>query len=258
MKRLIKKIFSLFITLILAGCTSGSLTEQFLADLSADRGILEVEVTQHLQDGTGGEITPAGSKIFTNDLGYVIELKEAIFSLHELNLISDGNDPLCQGGRDQNIPIDAIQDLLGEDLIPQHLNSALIPMGFFCQFELILGSEPSTLVKFHEGEVQGDAPNEPLHLSGTWTLGGESGEFDLIGVEPISIQDVFKTEEAGELLEHPLHFHEGETVLSVLFETEYDVLLNGVEFKTQPVELQLETVYQNIPDAIHQDPNHHH
>lgn len=258
MKQFSKKIFFLFLTVILAGCTSGSLTDQFLADLAEGNGVLEVEATHHLHDDTASVITPAGSKLFTNDLGYEIELKEAFLSLHELHLISEGQDPLCQGGMDQHLSIDAKQDLLGEDLLIHHLGSSLIPMGFFCEFELVLGSEAPAMVKFHEGEDHGDTPNEPFHLSGTWTLGGESGEFNFTGLEPVSIHGVFKTMENGEIIEHPLHFHEGETVISTLFGTAYDVLFAGIDFKSQSAEQQVETIYQNFPEAVHQDAGDHH
>jgi hypothetical protein len=258
MKHLIKSIFLLSLFILTGACTSGPLTDQFLADLSASGGVLEVKAMQHLHDGGEVSMTPEGSKIFTNDLGYEVELKEAFLSLHALHLISQGSDPLCPGGMDQTIPLAAKQDLLGEDLVLHHMGSALIPMVFFCEFELVLGSEVHAEMKFHEGEDHGDAPNEPFHLAGTWTMGAESGDFSMTGAKPVSIHGIFKTEEHGEILEHPLHFHDGETEASVVFGTNYDEIFNGVDFKMQSPEEQLEAVYHNLPEAIHQDVGDHH
>jgi hypothetical protein len=243
----------------MSACTAGSLTDQFLADLSQSNGVLELEVTQYMQGDFEAELTPEGSKAFSNDLGYEIELKEAVLHLHELHLVSEGSDPLCQGGFDQILPIHSAQDLLAEDLLTHYMGSALIPMVFFCQFELVLGSEAHAAVKLHEGEEPApDTATEAFHLSGTWRLGGESGEFSFTGAEAVSISGVFKTEENGEVIEHPLHLHDGETVSSVLFGTQYDALFEGVDFKSQSVDQQIETVYQNIPEAIHQDAGDHH
>jgi hypothetical protein len=252
------KIFFILLFIFFGGCTTGSLADQFLADLSESAGVLEMELTQHLHDGSEAELNLDGSKLFSNDLGYEIELKEGFLHFHQLHLISAGDDPLCAGGMDQAIPLGAVQDLLGEDLLIHHMGSALIPMVFFCQFELHLGSEQGAAVKFHEGEPHPGVGSEAFHFSGTWTLGAESGDFNFTGLEPASIHGIFKAEEGEAVVEHPLHLHDGEILRSVLFGTEYDVLFDGVAFKTQGAAEQLETIYQNLPEAIHQDAGDHH
>ena len=230
-----------FLMLVFTACTSGSLTDQFFGNLSKNQGVVTLEATHHLEDGSAGEITPEGYKVFSNDLGYQIELSDADLYFQELNLLSTGDDPLCQGGFDQSLPVDEAHSLLDEDMVGTHMGSFAVPMVFFCQFEWVLG----------------DAATEAFHFVGTWSKDGESGTFDLMGHAPIFITGVFQAEENGEVIVHPLHFHEGETEVEVMFSTEYDALFSGMDFKTQDNDGQLDTIYKNFPHAIHQDVSGH-
>lgn len=258
MKKNMLYLFYLPLSLWIGACAGGSLTDQFMENLSASDGVVEVEATQHLSDGTEGEITPEGTKIFTNDLGYEIELKQGELHFHDFALLSEGDDPLCQGGFDKILSLHTAQDLLEEDLLTQHLGSALLSMAYYCRYEIRLGSSDPTQVKFHEGEGSGtDTAAEAFHLSGTWSLGAESGEFSFTGEDPLAVMGVFMAMENGAVIEHPLHFHEGERVISAVFGTQYDILFDGVDFKSQGAETQLEMIYQNFQDAIHQHLGEH-
>lgn len=261
MKNIVKLFFIFSIFISLTACGGTNLVDDFFASQSNGSGAIDVMALQHLRDGSAGEITPEGTKVFTNDLGYEIELTHASLHFHRLSLFSDGDDPECIGGNDQDILIHHTLDLLGEDLLTHHLATAVIPTAFFCEFEVQLGHNVAQTLKFHEdgdGEGDPDQESEAFHLMGHWSKDGDSGDFELMGMEETVISHVFKAKENDEIIEHPLHFHEGETVVEVLIGTKYDLIFDGVDFMSQSVDEQIDTIYENLQTAVHQHVGDHH
>ncbi|MCC6271978.1 MAG: hypothetical protein IT572_00800 [Deltaproteobacteria bacterium] len=234
---------------LFAGCSGNNL-------VATDTGELQFSVVHHLNDGSELAADAEGNKTFVNDLGYTVKLTEAKVNWKSIKLISDGDDPECLAGNDQDLEINSSQDFLGEDLISHLLGDHEVPMVAYCAYELTLapGAEAAA-IKNHEGEDHGGGNSsfpESFHLAGTWTKDAANGDFHIDTTDPVVIGGAFHTMQDGEMVEHPLHFHDGETSLSLLFGTKYDVLLNGVDFQAQDEDAQREQVLANLPNAVHQ------
>jgi len=259
----------LFVLVFTTGCAGTNLADQFFNASSSETGAFQVLALQHLTDGSEGEITPEDTKVITNDLGYTITLHRALVHFHSLYLISEGEDPTCRPGFDQEISLHATHDLMGEDLLTHLLGTALLPKSYWCRFELTLGSEGhhEAALKFNhpgEGEVEhstggsGEEIEDAFELEGSWDDGNSQGNFLFTGHEIVIVQGAFKTKEGEEVLEHPIHFHEGEDVINVLFGAKYDDIFKGVDFKNQSEEEQIHHINENLKTAVHQHTGDHH
>lgn len=246
-----------------AACGGTNLVDQFMANQAADSGALEVQSIQHLHDGTAGEITAESTKVFTNDLGYEVTLEMAELHFHAIRLLSSGADPECLGGLDQEVMLHSTFDLMGEDLFTHHLGTASIPRAAYCEFDLELGSSSEAMVKFdhademdpgHTEGYEGDSP--AFYLMGHWSKDDASGNFEYVGNDPVELHKIFQAKEDGVVIDHPLHFHEGEGLLTVLIGTKYDLLFEGVDFVDH--EVSLDQIYENLDKAVHQHTGDHH
>ncbi|MFO1464184.1 MAG: hypothetical protein U1F66_10450 [bacterium] len=253
--------YSLAAAVLFAACSGNSLIDTTNPSGSAGLGELDIAMVHHLEDGSGLSIDPDGGKTLTNDLGYTVDFEAAKLNWHSLKLISSGDDPDCEGGLDQELDIDASEDLLGEDLLTHVLASHEIPLAAYCSYELTLapGSASGAALKNHAGEDHGAASTFPesFHLAGTWTKGVDSGNFHIDTTDSVTVSGLFHARENGELVAHPLHFHEGETAAEAHFETKYDLLVRGVDFKNQSEDQQRERVLANLQDAIGQHLDEH-
>ncbi|HEX5033779.1 MAG TPA: hypothetical protein VFW62_04810, partial [bacterium] len=175
-----------------------------------------------------------------------------------LKLISAGDDPECVGGIDQDIEIESAEDLLGEDLIASILTEKEVPQVAYCSWQITVAPGPEgAALKNHGGEDHGSgAANPPIaetfHLAGTWSKDAASGEFHLHSTEPLVLQGNFQTAHDGEVIDHPLHFHEGEVEKQVTFGISYDILLKGIDFSAQTEDQLVTQVVTNLGLAIHQ------
>lgn len=272
MKRFIKLFLIISFLLFMANCSGTNLSDQFFNSSGSETGALQVMAINHLKGGVAGELTPEDSKVVVNDQGYTIEITKALIHFHQLRLISEGDDPTCLAGFDQEIDLHSTYNLLGEDLFTHLLNTVIIPKHFFCQFELILGTEGGHdhTVKFAHGDGDGDHDHgtdgsqggeeitETFHLQGAWEKDGEMGEFNLIGEGPLMVAGKFKTKENDEVIEHPIHFHDGEDVINIIFGTKYDEVFDGVDFKSQTEDEQIEKIFEQLGTAVHQHTGAHH
>jgi hypothetical protein len=250
MKTSMRSMGLLAFLLTLCACTGGSLVDQALNTSGSEVGAVQVMALQHRHDGASGDLTDTGTKLLTNDLGYEIEMVEALINFHALRLISEGEDPTCLPGFDQEVSLHKAHDLLLEDLLTYVLGTAIIPKMNFCRFEILIGGEDE-----HGADTE---LASAFLLSGHWSLGGNSGDFDFSGEEAIAVSGVFQAEEDGTVIEHPIHFHEGEDVVEALFGIAYDEIFTGVDFQNQSPEEQLETVHHNLEHAVHQHTGEHH
>jgi len=224
-------------------------------DGSAPIGELQIATVHHLEDGTELEANPDGSKSLTNDLGYAIVLAEAEINWKSLKLVSAGNDEDCEAGHDQDLEINQSESFLEEDLVSSLLSEHEIPMFAYCAYELTLAPGTQGMaIKNHEGVDHGGGDHAPIgesfHLAGTWSKDGANGSFHIDTIDPVMVAGLFHAA-TGE--EHPLHFHEGEIAKEVLFGTEYDVLLQGVDFQSQSEDQQRDQVIANLSEAVHHD-----
>lgn len=243
---------------IFANCSGTSLVDQALNLNLSDTGVLQVLALQHLDDGSAGEHTAEESKMVVSDLGYEIEITESLINFHAIKLITEGDDPTCVAGFDQEVSLHATHDLLLEDLIAYLLGTQIIPKLNFCHYELEIGEEEDGhhAIKFdHPGGEEGSHGEEidgAFHFRGHWSKDNDSGDFEFVGVESFTVSGHFKIKENGEIIEHAFHFHEGEDILNLLFGTKYDVVFDGVDFKGQSLEDQLHHIYENLETAIYQ------
>ncbi len=249
----------LLLTLV-AACGGTDLVDQFTANQAAESGAVEVQAIHHLHDGSAGELSTEATKTFTNDLGYEITLSAAQIHFHQIRLISSGFDPECLGGQDQEVMLHASFDLMGEDLLTHHLATASVPRAAFCEFELQVGSAAHAMIKLaHDDEGETETHGESsaaFHVSGSWSKDGDMGDFAFVGMEPSELHYTFMAKEDGVVVDHALHFHEGEGLISVLIGTKYDVLFNGIDFQDHGV--ALEQIYENLHEAVHQHTSDHH
>jgi len=261
MKKILYFFGTLFLTVSMVHCSGTSLVDQFAASQAETAGAINILALQHDRNGEEVEANPDGSKTFTNDLGYEVILDMGHLHFHSIKLISEGEDPRCFGGMDQTISLHHDRNLLGEDLLTHNLATAVIPMTFYCSFEITLGSDGDHALKFahgDEGEESAEIAADAFHVMGTWSKDGDSGSFELTGTDPVMVSHKFKTKENDEVIEHPVHFHEGETVIEVLIGTKYDLAFDGVDFKIQMEDEQIDTIYGNLGTAVHQHTGDHH
>jgi len=265
MNRIASLVLSAFIgaALIAAGCGNGSLLAPN-GSSSDEIGTLSLSAIHHLNDDTALEADADGFKTFTNDRGFSITVEESHIGWKSVTLISGGEDPECEAGHDQNITIGKQEDLLAEDLVASDLVDAMIPMISYCNYRIHLGpSDAAALVvdgsKNHAGVDHGsggtsisDGAEATLHISGTWAKGAASGSFHIESTETLIIDGAFQSEEAGEIIEHPFHFHEGETSVALTFGTHYDEILEGIDFQTDSVGMQSDKSIGNLTAAVHQ------
>lgn len=256
MKLKLKTFTLLSCAAFFAGCSGNSLIDDVNPGASVEMVELQLSVVQHLSDGSELEADMDGSKSFVNDLGYTVKLTEAKVNWKTLKLVSGGEDPECQAGLDQTLEIDSSQDFLGEDLLSHLLGEYQVPQAAFCGYELTLApGETGGAIKNHEGEDHGGGTSsfpESFHLAGTWMKDAATGDFHIDTTDPVILSGAFHSMHDGEMVEHPLHFHDGETSKSLLFGTKYDVLLNGVDFQGQDEGAQRAQVIANFPNALHQ------
>lgn len=251
MKISLKSMAIISCAVLFAGCSGNS-----LVDTNDDVGQLQVSVVHHLHDGTELAADPDGSKTFITDLGFTVILEEAMVNWKTLKLVSGGGDPECQPGFDQTLDVNATQDYLGEDLISHALAENEISKIAYCAYELTLAPGVSgAAIKNHEGEDHGGGEStfpESFHLAGSWSKDADSGSFHIDTTDPVVISGLFHAMENGVMIEHPLHFHEGEDSADVLFGTKYDLLLDGVDFLAQSEDEQRDQVLVNFTNAVHQ------
>lgn len=248
-----------------AGCGNGSLLAVNPSE-SADPGTLSVSVTHHPDDGSELEADADGFKTLVNDQGFTISIQEARLGWKELVLISGGEDPECLEGHDQTIAVNKNEDLLAEDLVPSELIDATVPMIAYCRYQIVFGPSAAAAAlivngsKAHDtgqGEPEGAAVSEgaegSLHLSGTWSKDGASGAFDIHSTSGAAVEGTFQSEEDGKVIDHPLHFHEGETLLGLTFGTDYDALFSGIDFQHDSEDIQNGKAVSNLVTAVRQD-----
>jgi len=259
-----KRVFSLFVitlagaAFVAAGCGNGSLLDPSLNETG---GTLSLSAVHHLHDGSALAADGSGAKVLANDLGFRLTLTHASIGYRSLSLVSSGDDPECVGGNDATVDINGSDDLLGEDLVETPLGAHTIPLAAFCSYTLALGpsAEDAAALKFHAGEEHEDGEGEvhsahaTLHIAGTWSKdGGAETEFKIESEEPVTVSGVFGfVDEEGLFVEHPLHFHEGETETSKVFSIAYDVLFDGADFENDDATALLETIASNLAGSFH-------
>lgn len=263
---MIKKfIFLSCLGLIFPACGGSNLSEGFFNTSGSETGTLQVMAVQHLQNGEALELSDENTKWLENDHGYAIELHQALIHFHQLKLISDGEDSSCIAGLDSTVDLHATHDLLGEDLVAKLLSTQIIPKRTYCQYELTLGTEAghSHTAKFHGDEnhdAVDDTPSAEIEdvflIEGYWEKDGEVEAFSLSASGTLILQGAFRTKENGVVVEHPLHFHDGD-LAELVWGIEYDQLFEGVDFKIQDEEEQQSILLENLSQAVHQHTGEH-
>lgn len=265
-----KRIVTLFVTTIAgatfvaAGCGNGSLLAPNGSG-SAEPGTLALSAIHHLSDDTALEPDADGFKTLTNDEGFTITVEEAHLGWKNLTLVSGGDDPECEAGHDQTVSLAKEENLLAEDLIASDLGDAAIPMIAYCRYRIVLGPSAAAAglvvkgTKNHtagetgtDGTALSDGSEATLHLAGSWTKGAASGTFHIESSNEVTVEGVFESEEGGAVIEHPLHFHEGETEVAVTFGTHYDELFDGIDFQIDTIDTQHDKAIDNLTAAVHQ------
>lgn len=225
---------ALGLVLGLTACTGQDLLNGS-GDSSLGQFIAHIREVHHPtpnDDGSFPDYDDPDGRAFANNLGFDIVLTHSTLSWQHLTLISDGNDPDCVGGSDQDVELNGTVDLLGDDLVTSLLISHPIEDAVYCSFRLILapqeeGDHQHALLADHADE----GTDATIHLEGEWALAGASGDFNVDSVEEVTVEGNFRARVDGVLGEHPVHFHEGETELTIIFGLEYDALFADVDFE---------------------------
>jgi hypothetical protein len=199
-------------------------------------GTVEVLSLHELGDDQTLAANPDGHKELTNDLGYDLLLEEAQINWRSLRLISEGDDPECEPGQDQDIALDRVEDLLGEDLVEMILAQTSVPLVSYCRVEIVLA---------------------PTSASGSWAKGAASGDFELGGTEEVTVAGVFQAGEDGVVIDHPLHFHGEEMEAQVVFAVHYGELFAGMDFSVESPESLQAKLLDNLAHSVHQHQGTH-
>jgi hypothetical protein len=258
MKRIVQTLFLGAGVIALAHCSGNQLVDDSDPNLSGPIGAISIATIHHLEDHSALAADPAGTKTLTNDQGFSLVLEEAAVNWKSVKLISSGEDPECLGGNDQELEIESAENLLGEDLVSSILTEKDVPQVGYCSWQITVAPGPEAAhLKNHGGEDHGSGTANPpidetFHLAGTWSKDAASGEFHIHSTEPLVLQGNFQAAHDGEVIDHPLHFHEGEVEKQITFGISYDVLLKGLDFSAQTEEQLVEQVTTNLGLAVHQ------
>ncbi len=214
-------------------------------------GTVNVSAVHHDENGEALEPTAEISKLFSTNQGFDVELTELIVHWEKVRLISEGEDPECVPGLDQEIALAEAEDFLAPDLDAVFLGSVAAGDSHWCKIAVTMGPAQVHAVKFHLGE--GELPEGlSFHASGHWTQGAETGDFAIEGAHSVTIEMISQAMENGEVIDHPLHFHPGETEIDLTFGTEYTRLLDGIDLKNDTAEIQADKFSQNLRERVHQ------
>lgn len=225
-----------------------------------------VNVIHHPQenpDGSFPDLTVLYGKTLTTNLGFEITLHEATVSWQHLDLISGGVDPDCESGHDRHFDLDATEDLIGEDLLLSHIDHFGVEDRAYCQWEITLGPGGAAHVADAgtgdglNGNLTDFHTDETFFLDGEWVMGLSNGTFTISSHDEVVISDVFKALVDGSEEEHPIHFHDGETELTLIFGIKYDLLFENVDFELDsPAEIEAQ-ILNNLANEVHQHLGEH-
>ncbi len=274
MKSLVSKLILLITAVTLSACSGDPLVSN--ASTSLDLFVAHVQIVHHPTpnaDGSFPDYDAVDGKEFENDLGYTIELHDGALSFHTLTLVSGGDDPDCIEGHDQEVHLNLTESLVGEDLLISSLGTHGIEDRAYCQYELILGAvdhdHPALMQALHDAaedehdhdvtasdgadNLTDEHADTAVYLSGHWSKVGSNGEFTIMIADEVTASAAFKAKVDGVSEAHPIHFHEGETELTITFGTKYDKLFEGVDFETDSAAEIKQQVIANIQaGAVHQ------
>lgn len=220
-----KKIILFLIVLFATQCSGNTLITD--AAISAAEDLKTVTI----------ESVHEGSNPFENDLGVEVTLTEATIHWASFELVSGGDDEECLDDLNESFTLDVEESMLDEDFTATNLAERDdIPNLAYCQFVVTIGS---------------------VTAAGTWSDGISTGTFDIEVTDEISVSAGFQTEEDGEVIEHPLHFEEGEDSETVTLSNEYNQWFDGMSFSETAEELAT-MLKDNIEDTLHQHTQDHH
>jgi len=262
MKTILKSLFVLALAVATIHCSGESLIDADTdpnADTSA-LGTLNLGALHSLEDGTALAAGLDGHKELSTDLGFDLHLSEAQINWSRLKLISSGADPECEGGADQDVALDQVEDILGEDLVATSLGEIEIPLTAYCSFEVTIAPTPVSALKLHEGEDPGTGKvgiGVSFHVEGEWSKDAASGTFHFESTEPVTVSGEFLAEEDGQLIPHPLHFHGSETEIELNFGNHYDAWFAGIDFGADDEATQLSKFVENLKSGLHRESSHH-
>lgn len=189
------------------------------------------------------------TKQFQNNLGYTITLTTAAISYSHMHLISDGNDIECTDGIIEDVDLNYVDNILAEDLQPTTVVNQLISDVAFCQYEIHLSADNETSLGLDEVP---EAANHSFFIIGKWEYGTSFGNFSIIIDNDVSITDSFKTLEGEVIVDHPIHYHDGETGKIISFGTNYDRWFDDIDF-TESASQRNSQFVQNVQSSIVQE-----
>ncbi len=250
-----KKINYLFVlgAIIFSACSGQPLFDTDATESAEGTKQLTMSVTQHGTpdaDGVYPDLALAdGTKVFQNDLGVTITLEEASLSWGHIELISAGDDADCGQNEDLTLHVESTQDLMDDDLAEQTLFDDLVADAIYCQYQIEWEAATSASAELSHTT---DTDTHTVHLSGHWTDGSDSGDFSVSIDDGVTVSNIFYALEDGEIVAHPLHFHEDS--LSYVLGVRYDQLLDGLDFSESEAEQQAQVI-ENLEAAVRQNLN---
>lgn len=248
-----KIINYLFIVLCCSACSGQPLFGTDVAASIAGTKQLTITATQHGTpdaDGVYPDLALAdGTKVFQNDLGITITLEEASLSWGHIELISAGDDDECGLNDDLTLHVESNQDLMTDDLVEQTLFDDAIVDATYCQYQIEFSIEDTDSAALNH---TADTGTPVIELSGHWQDGSASGDFAITIDETVTLSNIFYAAEDGEVIAHPLHFHED--LLVSVFGVRYDQFLDGIDFSESDTQIQNQVI-ENLGLAVQQNFN---
>lgn len=235
---------------ILTGCSGAALIETSSSENNETK-TLNVVVLHRTSDENGDAVETAvanGTKTFLNDIGITISLEKSYVSWGHLFLISGGEDEECEAGHDVELHLEKIESMLDADLTETELAVEDIEDRAYCDYALEITPDNADTEGVNEApEIAGRS----VYVAGSWNDGTWSGSFEIAVEEEIRVEAAFQALEDGEVITHPLHFHDDEDAASVTFENIYDAWLNGMTF-TESAEEAAALLKTNVANALGQ------
>lgn len=185
--------------------------------------------------------TTSTTKTITTNLGYRVTLDAATLSAAHIQIVGGNTDVDCLGTATQDVQPVVALDLLNADHQTTAMATYTGTRASYCQYQWTLAA--------------GKAAGSTLHLRGTWAQGAVNGALAVDLTDTITVADLFHAHENGELIAHPLHFHDTATTASATFAVAYDTWFDDIDFANLNDISVAATIRNALGDSLTQIPN---
>lgn len=257
MKNQFNKLVLVAIFILTAGCSGQALVDSALsASTSEINRSLSLSVMHHgTEDETGNfpELgLEDGSKQFVTDTGVTVTLTTALLNWQGVTLLASSDDADCTAVADLTMAFAHVQNILEDDGVAQTLIESTLTDEGWCHFRVelaALAADSGLATEYPE------LSGKTFVFAGTWNDGSNSGEFSISTRHEVQPQIAFLSDEDGNVMEHPLHFHDV-TPREVTVSLMYDRWFDGVDFTADSHTISHQVI-ENLESHCHQHMDGH-